>query len=653
MHHLIHEFIVVVTKTWEEELMRLYQNSSGEFVKDVLYNRISDYLTGSFSNYFGYKPSQSEVSSWTNSLQFIKNVIELKNLEDTAIALEYQLPYSSQRIDCLLFGKNNMNSPEVVVIELKQWSSVDLCNVQGNVYTFIGGAKRMLAHPSSQVRGYHNFLKDFVKIFDDDKVRLSSCVYCHNYRRKQDDPLFDHSFSELIADFPVFTSEDTVGLGDYLKSKIGKGNGIELMNRFSASSIGPSKKLMELTSKIINEKKEAFHLLDDQIVASNTILDRAKKASRVKSKSVIVVKGGPGTGKSVIALNIMAELLRSGIKVFHATGSKTFTSTVRKIVGDRASNLFKYFNQFQEKVLNENSIDILVCDEAHRIRKSSNFRFTPKNKRSEIPQIDELIRAAKVSVFFIDDRQNVKPDEIGSSDLILSTASEFNAEVFEFELQTQFRCNGSDGYLEWINNMLEIGVPSQKTVLTKADKFDFRIFDDPQQLKEAIMAKNKEKPNSARLVAGFCWPWSSTLNADGTLVRDVKIGSFEMPWEARDTYQNSVKLAPGIPLWYMWPYDPNGINQIGCIYTVQGFEFDYIGVIFGNDLRYDHSSNMWVAEKSKSYDPSLNKSALSDEEFMDYVKNVYRVLLSRGMKGCYVHFVDKGTKQFFQQRIRD
>ncbi|WP_367356929.1 DNA/RNA helicase domain-containing protein [Mesotoga sp.] len=632
--------------------MRLYQNSSAGFIEDVRFNRLSSHLTRSFVSYFGYSPSPAEVSSWSNSLQFLKNIIEINSLEDTALALEYQLPYSSQRIDCLLFGRDLSDSPEVVVIELKQWSRVEPCNVQGNVYTFIGGGMRMLPHPSIQVRGYHNFLKDFVTLFDDDRVKLSSCAYCHNYRKSPHDPLFEEAYSELIAEFPVFTSEDVIELGNYLKEKLGMGEGLELLNRFSTSPIGPSKKLMELTSKIINEKKEAFNLLDDQIVASNTILDRAKKASKARTKTVIVVRGGPGTGKSVIALNIMAELLKSGIKVFHATGSKTFTSTVRKIVGSRASNLFRYFNQFQEKVLEENDIDILVCDEAHRIRKTSNFRYTPRNKRSEIPQIDELIRVAKVSVFFIDDKQNVKPDEIGSSDLILNTADQFGAETFEFELKTQFRCNGSNGYLDWVNNVLEIGNPSKKKVLTEGDNFDFQIFDDPQSLREAIMNKNRAKPNSARLVAGFCWPWSSKLNEDGTLVKDVKIGSFEMPWEARDNYKNGVKLAPDIPLWYMWPYDPNGVNQIGCIYTVQGFEFDYIGVIFGEDLKYDQSLKRWVADKSKSFDPNLNKSSLSEDEFMDYAKNVYRVLLTRGMKGCFVYFVDCNTKQLFIERTQ-
>jgi len=633
--------------------MRLYENSTNEFVNDVLFNELTPKLVKSFEKYYGHKPSPSEVNSWKNSLQYVKNFIEANRLYDNAIALEYELPYTTKRIDCLLFGKDLLGKDNMVVIELKQWSKVEDCGIEGNVYTFIGGKNRMVAHPSIQVSGYHYFLKDFVQIFsENNSVNLNSCVYCHNYEKKDNDPLFSNRFERIVREFPVFTREDVKKLGEYLRERLAGGHGIELLNRFRESPIKPSKKLLDFTSQIIKEKQKAFSLLDEQIVASNTILDRAKKASRAKKKTVIIVKGGPGTGKSVIALNIMAELLSKGLQVFHATGSKTFTETIRKIVGRRSTSLFKYFNSFTEKKFEENQIDVLICDEAHRIRETSNNRYTKRSERSEIPQVEELVKAAKVSVFFIDDFQVVKPTEIGNSQLIKNAAKKYNAELFEFELKTQFRCNGSNGYLDWINNILEIGEPNTKIYLTEADKFDFRIFDSPEELYAEIQKKNQIKPNSARLVAGFCWPWSDTLNPDGTLKKDVKIGSFEMAWEAREKYKGNSKLAKGIPLWYQWPYDPNGVNQIGCIYTVQGFEFDYIGVIFGRDLRYDPKLKTWIADKNESKDPNLNKKRLSDEEFMKYVKNVYRVLLTRGMKGCYVYFVDEGTRKHFEERIK-
>ena len=378
------------------------------------------------------------------------------------------------------------------------------------------------------------------------------------------------------------------------------------------------------------------------MTANNTILDRAKKCSKLKRKSIIIINGGPGTGKSVIALNVLAELASRGQKVFHSTGSKSFTETLKKIVGSQASNLFMYFNNFSDKKVEENAIDVLVCDEAHRIRSSSNHRFTPKHMRSDIPQVDQLIRAAKVSIFFIDDYQIVRPGEIGSSKLIKDSADKYNAELFEFELKTQFRCSGSDGFLNWIDNILDIRKTANK-ILTKKEKMDFRIFDSPHELYNEIKKKNKEKANSARLVAGFCWPWSDP-NPDGTLVKDVVIGDFKISWEGKE----GKKLAKGIPPWYRWAHDPNGVNQCGCIYTIQGFEFDYVGVIFGNDIIYDKDRKEWRGKPENSNDPVVKKGK---NQYVDYIKHIYRVLLTRGMKGCYVYFVDKQTEDFFKSRI--
>jgi len=417
---------------------------------------------------------------------------------------------------------------------------------------------------------------------------------------------------------------------------------LEIFNRFITSEIRPSKKLMEHAEKMIKGQK-AFALIEDQIAPNNTIIDRAKKCSQLGKKSVIIVQGGPGTGKSVIALNAVAELLSRNLVVYHATGSKAFTTTLREIVGSRAARLFKYFNSFQSAQTKENDIDVLICDEAHRIRETSNSMYTRREMRSDMPQVEELMRAAKVSIFFIDDHQNVRPNEIGSSELIRKTAEKFGAEVFDFELKTQFRCSGSDGYLNWIDSTLGIR-ETANPMLTKNEKMEFRIFSSPHELYEAIKKKNVQKPNSARLVAGFCWPWSDA-NPDGTLKEDVVIGDFRMTWEAKN---ESRKLAPGIPKAALWAYDPNGVKQVGSIYTIQGFEFDYVGVIFGKDLIFDPEKKDWTGKPENSADAMVKRSK---QDFLRNVKNTYRVLLTRGMKGVYVYFMDKDTEEFFRGRI--
>ncbi len=619
--------------------MRLYSGTTQEFSYDTTHNALADKLETAFHAHFGHKPSPGELTSWINSSQFIKNVVQEAMLSDNMIVLEYEIPYSNGRIDYLLFGKAADGSQNVVVVEAKQWQNVEPCDVEENIITVLGNGKRMTEHPAYQVQGYHHFLKDFVTVFSEaHPVNLYSCVYCHNYDKTPDSVLFSQKFKEINSKYPVFAKQDFSVLADYLKERLGGGSGLEIFNRVIESRIAPSKKLLEHARMMIDGQK-TFNLIDDQIVANNTIVDRAKKAAKLGKKSVIIVRGGPGTGKSVIALNVLAEMASMNKPVFHATGSSAFTKTLRKIAGSRASHLFKYFMDFPDTKFKENEVPVLICDEAHRIRSKSNSIYTPREFRSDMPQVEQLIRAAKVSVFFIDDYQVVRPNELGSSKLIRETAERLGAEVFDFELKTQFRCNGSDGYLNWIDNTLVIR-DTANVQLTKNEKMEFKIFDSPEELDAAIRKKNEEKPNSARLVAGFCWKWSDP-RLDGTLVDDVVIGNFKRTWEAK-------KPVKGAPEAALWAHDPRGIDQIGSIYTIQGFEFEYVGVIFGKDLVYDQGKGEWAGHPENSADSVVKRSK---ETFLQNVKNTYRVLMTRGMKGCYVYFLDKDTKEFVQSRI--
>ncbi len=366
----------------------------------------------------------------------------------------------------------------------------------------------------------------------------------------------------------------------------------------------------------------------------------AKKGFHDRRKTAIIIKGGPGTGKSVIAIKLMADLLLSGYNAHYATGSRAFTETLRKIIGSRGAVQFKYFNSYPAAQRDE--IDVLIADESHRIRKTSNNRFMAAAERSNLAQIEELLRSAKVCVFLIDDVQVVRPDEIGSVEYIRQHAEAMNCKVFEYELEAQFRCSGSDAFVNWIDNTL--GIRRTANVLWEGNEsFDFKIFDSPQEVDAAIRKKAADG-NTARMTAGFCWEWSRP-KPDGTLVEDVVIGEYRRPWNAKP---EAARLARGIPKASLWAYLPGGMDQVGCIYTAQGFEFDYVGVIFGKDLLYKFDQQEWVGDRQQSHDTVVRRSG---EKFTDLVKNTYRVLLSRGMKGCYVHFMDKETEQFVRSRM--
>lgn len=621
--------------------MRLYSGTSQQFIKDTIQNQIADKLKAAFFSYFRYNPSQGEMNSWRNSLRAMSQVIQYAGLKDNGVLLEYQLPQSSKRLDCMLTGQDDDLADNAIIVELKQWDKCEPSNGDREVVTWVGGAMRDVLHPSAQVGQYRAYLQDAHTAFyeGENPVSLSACAYLHNYQYASSDELFSEKFASILFSDPVFTGDKLDELAEFLTCELSHGNGLPILKRVEESKYRPSRKLMLHVSEVIKGKSE-YVLLDEQLVVFDKVLAAASNGFHDRRKQVMIVHGGPGTGKSVIALNLMAELLEGGYNAHYATGSKAFTETLRKIIGTRGEVQFKYFNSYMNAELND--VDVLICDEAHRIRETSNNRFTKKYDRSSLPQIEELIRVSKVAVFFIDDRQIVRPNEIGSAEYIRDYAERMGCEVSEFVLEAQFRCNGSEAFVNWVNNTLRIQ-DTANVLWTGDEGFDFQIMGSPEALDKAIRAKMDEG-DTARLTAGFCWPWSNP-NTDGTLVDDVKVDDWASPWNARS---NAGRLAKGIPKESHWAHDPNGINQVGCIYTAQGFEFDYVGVIFGLDLTFDLDRSEWKGDKSQSHDTVVKRSK---DQFLDLVKNTYRVLLSRGLKGCYVYFMDKDTERFFRSRI--
>jgi hypothetical protein len=619
--------------------MRLYAGTSKNFIEDTVRNQIAEKLRRSFFDYFRYNPSDSEVRSWNNSLVRMKDVIQHSGLTDHGVLLEYQLPLSSKRLDCMICGRNSEDRDNAVIVELKQWGKCQEALGNNELSTILSGDYRDVLHPSAQVSYYKQYLQDTHTAFYDGKnpVVLNSCAYLHNYSSGKDDILFAPKFASIIASSPVFIADDFDGICEYLGQRLDCGQGMEVLRRVEESKYRPSRKLMEHVAGVIDGKAE-YVLLDEQRVVYDKIMGIVEHGFHKRQKYVIIVRGGPGTGKSVIAINLMSELLRKGYNAHYATGSRAFTETLRNVIGRRGSVQFKYFNSYAGAQPDE--VDVLICDESHRIRETSNTRF---QKKSDQPQINELLKAARVGVFFIDDDQVVRPGEIGSTDYIIKAGNDLKINIEEFTLDIQFRCAGSQGFIGWIENTLGIHRTANVLWNAKEEVFDFRIFDSPDSLDKAIRARAAEG-SSARLTAGFCWSWSDA-RPDGTLADDVVIDAFRRPWNARP---EATRLANGIPKATFWAQDPGGMEQIGCVYTAQGFEFDYIGVIFGRDLRYSFDAQAWIGDKSCSADPVVKKSR---DSFLSLVKNTYRVLLSRGLKGCYVYFQDKETEQFLKSRM--
>jgi DUF2075 family protein len=541
----------------------------------------------------------------------------------------------------MICGRGASSNDEAVIVELKQWSECEAAEAEGLVSTWVGGKYREVAHPSVQVGQYQQYLSDTHSAFYEGEhpIQLGACSYLHNYEIQANDPLVAQRFSETIAKYPLFGADQVDGLAEYLRSRLTNGHGYSVLNRIEQSTYRPSRKLMDYVAETI-AGRGPWVLLDEQLVVFEKIRAAVHAAVVHGRQQVILVRGGPGTGKSVLAINLLARFLAEGHTAHYATGSRAFTKTLWKLVGSRARPVLKYFNGYRDALPSE--IDALICDEAHRIRETSNDRFTPKARKSVEPQIRELLRAAKVSIFFIDDRQGVRPKEIGSSSYIRQHAAELKYEVSEFELDVQFRCSGSAGFVNWVSNTLGIERTANQ-LWTGAEAFDLQIFATPQSMESAIRAKARGVA-TARLAAGYCWNWSDP-NPDGTLVEDIVIGDWHKPWNARP---DSGRLAKGIPPADLWATDPGGIEQVGCIYTAQGFEVDYVGVIWGKDLAYDPDGQAWIGNPKESHDRTVKQSKA---DFLKLVKNTYRVLLSRGMKGCYICFLDKNTERFVRSRM--
>lgn len=621
--------------------MHLYHGTSHDFVSEATRNLIAERLREGFIRYFRYSPPESEVRSWRNSLSKMADVVKLAGLDDHGVICEYQLPLTSRRLDVMITGHNDDGRPMASLVELKQWDDAAPSHIDEVVEVFLGGRVREVLHPSAQVRQYHQYLIDTHEVFSEGRMGLRSAAYLHNFMYDPEHELYSDRHANLLAFSRLFAGDQADDLAQWLHDQLSGGGGILLLEDVIHGKYKPNKRLLEHTSKMI-KGEPAYVLLDEQKVTFNSVLAAVASAHSSGDKAVFIVKGGPGTGKSVLAVNLVAELSAAGYSTHHATGSRAFTENLRKVVGNRAAQQFKYFNSYvgEEGEL----LDVLILDEAHRIRETSVSRFTPKEKRTNRPQVEELISIARVTVFFIDDLQVVRPGEIGSAELIRQVASDKGAALHEYELEAQFRCGGSETFISWVENTLEIS--RTPDVLWDAnEEFDVDVVDSPEEL-NALIRQRAAEGHSARLVAGFCWPWSNPLE-DGTLVDDVRVGAFSAPWNAKPDR----KVAPEIPKSNLWATDPGGIDQVGCIYTAQGFEFDYVGVIFGRDLVYRPRLG-WVGQPEHSHDTVVKRSAKdSPEAFTRLVKQTYRVLMTRGLRGAYFYFEDEQTRDFVMSRM--
>ena len=620
--------------------MIVYSGLKSDFLSAVEQDSIASEIEENIYNKMHRRSAQNEFRSWENSLEYMYKVMNDDEIPlNAGIAIEYNIPQTSKRVDFMVSGYDESKKPNVVIIELKQWDKVETVEGQDAIVeTFTGGALRKVVHPSYQAWSYAAMIYDYNQNVQMGNIVLYPCAYMHNYRKSTPEKLEQNQYKEYVDDAPIFARGEVSKLREFIKKAVKHGDDKQLLYEIDNGKIRPSKSLQDSIKSMIEGNRE-FIMLDDQKVVYEEILKKSLECMTDHRKRTIIVKGGPGTGKTVVAINLLAKLTNEGqFAQYTSKNSAPRSVYAKKLAGYKKSsinNMFKGSGSYVDA--DANMVDTIICDEAHRLNdKSGMFHNLGEN------QIKEIINAGLCSVFFIDESQRVTLNDIGSVGEIKKWASELDSDVSEMKLVSQFRCNGSDGYLAWLDDVLEIRETANPDM--KDIDYDIRIVDSPNELRNLIIERNKAV-NHSRILAGYCWAWLKAGQND-TNVHDIKIGDFEMSWNLGNTSTFAI--------------DEDSVNEVGCIHTSQGLEFDYAGVIIGDDMRYENGHIVTDFTKRASTDQSLKgikKLYKENPEFAlkeadEIIKNTYRTLMTRGMKGCYVYCTDTNLANYLRERLK-
>ena len=749
----------------------LFADTLGEFMKIRECNDFSQEMVER-SQKCGFYPGEQEIKSWKENFNALKMLFSNSQLpDDVVIAFEYQLPIGG-RIDCMLFGKDKLDHANIIHIELKQWSNenVEICYDGYLFSTYVDvagyrGEPKHSSHPSAQAEEYQIHMENYITALIERNISLSGLAYCYNYdSRIEPNALCSNRYKELTNRCPLFCKNQTKDLANKLNELLAGGGGFGIFKDFCNSEVRPTTRLQDAAKKMFDGKfaEKTFALVGEQLNAYNEILGAIDNTDKENEKTVIIVKGGPGTGKSVIAMQLIAGLAKTGRypNIVYSTRSTSLIAGYQEILkgvnykdgkDNRAIDLITK-NSRIKPIVGENGIDALIVDEAHRIEnKSNDMNDKDASVKTHLSQIMNMLFCSRVSVFFIDDLQAVKSIEIGTSEKIKEAAVHYynriieenrdyvnniyptldekiekknqiitqyeqtgnqekkldaekekkalmkekeyglkwvetatpkiqKVNIVEIELKDQFRCNGSNNYIDWIEHVL-FKTERTKNVKLDLSQYVFGVYNTPQELYAKIRSlddfaqysdlvkkekgdlfsykslcketNNMEFKQTARLVAGWCWEWKQKENeSNGDLKHEITIPEFgfSMPWEtlkqggrkAKNDFR--YKYAPNQDIWIL---DKRGVNQVGCNHSAQGWETDYIGVIIANDLKYDPINDcLYGDETVKNYDKNVKQQ---QPYFTQITKNIYRVLLTRGKKGCFIFCCDPKVGEYFKR----
>lgn len=616
--------------------MIVYSGTIEKFISDVDNGVIADLIKAELTRRGINNNNESEFRSWDNSLLHMKNVLDVNEInKNIYVAIEYQIPATSKRVDFIISGKDEEDDNNIVIVELKQWEEAQRTSRKDIVTTFLAGSIRAVTHPSYQAYSYAKIIENYNQYVQNNEIQLYPCCFLHNYREEFRSELDNELYQDILEVSPMYLKRDVTKLREFIKKYVSKSDNGKLLYQIDHGKIKPSKALQDNIVSMINGNQE-FYMIDEQKVVFSTVKKLVDDAIKKNKKYTVIVEGGPGTGKSVIAINLLAEFRSMMVNYVtkNAAPRNVYFEKMREgnYKLNYVKNMFKGSGAYVDSKPNE--FDCLVVDEAHRLNeKSGLFMNLGEN------QIKEIINAARVSVFFIDEDQVVTTKDFGSIAEIKRQAELLGSKVFsgdDYKLTSQFRCNGSDGYIAFLDDVL--GIRQTANYDGFDIDYDIQVFDDPVLMREELRKLNA-KNNKARMIAGYCYEWVTKNNPNSQVYDIVLPNGFNAKWNFASTGT--------------WAIDEESFDEVGCIHTAQGLEFDYVGIIIGKDMRYENGRVVTDYTMRAKSDASLKgiKSTKRYDLADRIIRNTYKTLLSRGQKGCFIYCEDKALSEFIKRRL--
>lgn len=613
--------------------MIVYENSLSAFKRNVEFNEIVDLIYKKLKeNHIG--TTGSEHRAWNNSLHFMKDVLNDNVFHDNCqVAIEYNIPQTSKRVDFMILGSDKSNKDNIVIVELKQWEKVKKLD-DSLKYTIVSDLRshKPTAHPSYQAWSYKMLIENYCHEVSEQEDKLHPCAYLHNLNESYRPIIEDKIYFDSIKEAPLFLKNDVLKLRNFISKYVNfKPNDGKLLYKIDHGRIKPQKSLQDSLDSMFMGNKE-FMMIDDQVVAYDLIMKSIMDAQKDNKKHVLIIQGGPGTGKSVLAINVLVDCIRKfGLNATYITKNSAPRNCYTHLLSHgNAKNIIKLKLAIRSPHslpdIPRNGIDVGIYDEAHRMQ-SKPYMYKGKD------MLYDSINAAKISIFLIDEDQRITAKDCYTVNDIREKAKHFNAtiDLDDFVLNSQFRCNGSDGYIAFINNLLQIHETAN--TIFDIENYDLKLFDDPNDMRNELrkLANNKK----ARMVAGYCYDWN---------VKKCR-GEYDI------CLKNNFKAKWNLENDLIWAVNPESFEQVGCIHTCQGMEFDYVGVIIGKDLIY-RDGKILTNKNAISKDDKTSKIRYCDDATAEkLIKNTYKVLLTRGLKGCYIYCEDEELSKHIKNLI--